>query len=103
MILLLVLVGPLIAALSSPTPGRALDPSLSPAPVEWFMTSPLTGVYEITRDRSWTGQFARVDMRHLTGVMLAWGAGMLGWIVAIALHMKSPGEGGGVARGRGVA
>jgi hypothetical protein len=103
LILLLVLVGPLIAALMSPSPGRVMDPAMSPAPVQWLMTSPLTGVYEITRDRSWTGQFARVDMRHLVGVMLVWGAGMLVWLAAMTLHMKSPGESGGVARGRGVA
>ncbi len=82
LILLLVLAGPLAAVLRRPSPSMMADPALSEPPVAWLMTSPLTGVYEITRDRSWTGQLARVDARHWTGVGLTWGAALLTWTLA---------------------
>jgi hypothetical protein len=99
LLLLLVLVGPVVAALRQPGAAAAMDPALSQPAVEWMMSSPLTGVYEITRDRSWTGLHARVDARHWAGVVLVWAVAVASWGVAGWLGRGGP----GVARGPGVA
>jgi len=98
MLVLLVVLGPVIAALSAPT--NPADPSRARPLVEWLMTSPLTGVYEITRDRSWTGQTAAIDARHWAGVVLAWAGGLLTWGAALIAGRgavkggRTPGEPG---------
>ncbi len=81
--------GPLIAVVIGPVPGRAIDPATAPVPVEWLMTSPLSGVYEITRDRSWTGQWAVVDERHWIGAALPWAVAAISWIGAVCIAKKS--------------
>jgi hypothetical protein len=99
LLLLLMLVGPVVAALMRPDAAAAADPALSRPAVEWLMTSPLTGVYEITRDRSWTGLHARVDARHWAGVVLVWACAAASWAIAGWLARGRV----GVARGPGMA
>jgi hypothetical protein len=75
-IVLMIGIGPVIAALSPRTVSSAL-----PHTASWLMTSPLTAIYEVTRDRPLTGQSAAVDVRHWTCIWLIWGAGLLVWLV----------------------
>jgi hypothetical protein len=78
LVMLLVLLGPLIAGVV-PEPA---DPATAKPRVHWLMTSPITGGYEITRDRSWTGQTAVIDERHWAGVGLSWLGGAIAWSAA---------------------
>jgi hypothetical protein len=41
----------------------------------WMMASPVTGVWELTQDRTWTGDAARVSASH-------WGALGGAWVIA---------------------
>jgi hypothetical protein len=79
LIVLLVTLGPLIAALRA---GGGVD---------WLMSSPLTGIYEVTRDRLWTGQAAAIDERHRVAVWLCWLAGAAVWGFAWVASGRSPG------------
>ena len=75
LIILLVGIGPVAFAL------RSQGPAAGPG-VDWLMTSPLTGVYEITRDRLWTGQAAAIDQRHRVALWLTWCAAAGVWATA---------------------
>ncbi len=46
----------------------------------WSMTSPVTAVFELTRDRLWTGQPARIIAPHWWGVAIVAAGAMIAWI-----------------------
>jgi hypothetical protein len=80
--------GTLGAAISGP----ALDPRVrTPARAdETLMLSPVTAVFELARDRSYTGRPAAVVTRHWVAIGVTAAAAVVAW-------------GAGVARSRGVA
>jgi hypothetical protein len=94
LIVLLVGIGPVLVALSPQISGAG--PS-----VDWLMTSPLTGIYEVTRDRPWTGQSAAIDERHRMAVWIVWLAAAGVWGVAWAAGGRD--KAGGVAKGERAA
>lgn len=47
-----------------------------------WMLSPLTGVFEITRDRTWSGDIARVAPGHLWLMLAAGVCGLPAWLMA---------------------
>lgn len=65
-----------LGALGPEAPG-----SVSPVRIGW-MFSPITGVYELTRDRSWTGMSAAVRPGHWWAISITAAAGLPGWIAA---------------------
>lgn len=56
----------------------------------WMMTSPVTGVWELTEDRTWTGDAARVTSMHWWAVGVAWMVTTLAWVGAIVRSRKIP-------------
>jgi hypothetical protein len=81
LIILLVAAGPLVLALRPQSPKPSAD---------WLMSSPLTAVYELTRDRSWTGQSAAIDQRHRVALWLLWLAAAGVWGLAWMLPTPTP-------------
>jgi hypothetical protein len=43
----------------------------------WLLPSPIGGMWDILRDRSWSGQPARIAPQHWTAAMMVLGAGVL--------------------------
>jgi hypothetical protein len=56
----------------------------------WMMTSPVTGVWELTEDRTWTGDAARVTTMHWWAVGVAWTATAIAWGCAIVRSRTLP-------------
>jgi hypothetical protein len=57
----------------------------------WWMTSPLTSGFEITRDRAWTGASAAVEAGHWRAIAAAGWAGVVGWaLFALAGLFRAP-------------
>jgi hypothetical protein len=48
------------------------------------MLSPISGVFEITRDRSWSGRPARAAPEHWAAIGLVWIVATLLWSAALA-------------------
>jgi hypothetical protein len=84
LIILLIGIGPVAFAL------RSRGPAAGPG-ADWLMSSPLTGIYEITRDRLWTGQSAAIDQRHRMAVWLTWCAAAVVWAFAWLAAGRSKG------------
>ncbi len=76
-VLALVAVGPL---LSLPFRASGRTDTSSPAFDVWGMTSPVTAVFELTRDRLWTGQPARVVAAHWWAVAIVAASAVFAWI-----------------------
>lgn len=77
MVLGMVSTGPLLS-LPFRASGRAGDSS---ATFEiWSMTSPVTAVFELTRDRLWTGQPARIVVEHWWAVGVVALSALFAWI-----------------------
>ncbi|MBK9189042.1 MAG: hypothetical protein IPM33_08810 [Phycisphaerales bacterium] len=83
-------VGPALSVLDV----RVLDRAEADACDAWMMTSPLSAVFEVTRDRPWTGATAAVGDGHRLALGVTLGAAGCVWILA---------AGFGLARGRGRA
>lgn len=47
----------------------------------WAMTSPITGVFELTRDRLWTGRSAEIVAAHWWAIAVVSAVGIVSWIV----------------------
>ncbi|MFO0833137.1 MAG: hypothetical protein U0637_14995 [Phycisphaerales bacterium] len=48
----------------------------------WMMVSPVTGVWELTEDRAWTGLAAQVTSGHWWAVGWAWTFALVCWVLA---------------------
>lgn len=59
--------------------GLAVSPGAAGDNTMWLMTSPVTSVFEVTHDRSWTGQFARVDESHWRAIGLFGAVAVVSW------------------------
>jgi hypothetical protein len=79
-IILVVTVGPLIVALN---PRIAAGPDVQ----AWLMSSPLTGVFNLTRDRSWSGMSAFVDGRQWSEILITGSLGLVTWGIAWAVQL----------------
>lgn len=69
----------------------------SPGSTLWLMASPVTGGWEVVRDRAWTGLPAKVESEKWKVIVAVGAAGGVLWVVAAAI--AGPGEsrrGGGV-------
>jgi len=78
---LLVVVGPALSVLDV----RVMDRPEADACDAWMMTSPLSAVFEITRNRPWTGATAAVGGGHRIALGVTLGAAGLAWIAAAGL------------------
>jgi len=82
LVMLVVLAGPAVAV-TTPIASRAAvgvdvaDP--------WLVSSPMTAVYELTRDRSWSGQSARIGPGHWLAVGMTGLCALFSWGVAAAV------------------
>jgi hypothetical protein len=84
LIILLIGIGPVAFAL------RSRGPAAGPG-ADWLMSSPLTGIYEITRDRLWTGHSAAIDQRHRIAIWLTWCSAAAVWAFAWLAAGRSKG------------
>ena len=62
-----------------------------------WLASPVTGVYELTRERVWLGQLVTIESDHWVGIGLVGCVGVLAWIPALARGRRNASE---VAGGR---
>lgn len=82
-IIALVASGPLIGLLVGPGTG---DPFEEPGRVSaWALTSPVTAVFEIARDRPWSGWPAEARPAHWWTTTIVGGLGLLAWAGALSV------------------
>jgi hypothetical protein len=74
-------VGPLLVGIAQAA-GAANHGNLTEGSVWPAMLSPLSGIYELTRDRFWTGSSAAVGAGHWEAVALTILVGLVAWSVA---------------------
>lgn len=91
-VLALVTAGPLIGAVVS-----KLSLSESEDVAQWSLTSPLTAVFEITRDRPWSGVSAVTRPGHWASIAALWAVGLFVWaFVPRWASSRSPVPAGGL-------
>ena len=73
-----VLVLPAVALALDPVRGLAAEPGKAFGGAGW-MVSPLTGVYDVARDRAWSGRPAQVSGEHWRAIGMVWVAAGLVW------------------------
>lgn len=83
-IVVLVAGGPLIGLLARPTPSSD-DQGLVSA---WALTSPITSVFEIARDRPWSGAAAEAKPAHWAAIVIIGGVGLLAWGAVLAIPRR---------------
>lgn len=80
-----------VAAMGAPS-----TESAAPARLGW-LASPVTGVYELTRERVWLGQLVTIESDHWVGIGLVAGVGVLAWIPALARQRRDDAGAAGAA------
>lgn len=58
---------------------------LLPVGAPWSLLGPVSGVYELVADRSWTGSAAWIGPEHWRAIGAVGGFGAAGWLVALGL------------------
>jgi hypothetical protein len=96
-VMVLVGAGPLLGVVA----GREAEARGAPDADVWLALSPVTGAWEMARDRTWTGFAARVVPAHWWAIGGVAGAGMCVWGAAWVSARRS--RRGGVAGGEGAA
>ncbi len=64
-----------------------VESSSFPVRPTWLL-SPIAGVYELTRDRTWTGLVAEVFPGHWRVIGLLWGISVALWLLAAGFRMR---------------
>jgi hypothetical protein len=86
-IIAVVALGPLIGLLAQPGSGPSLE---DPGRVSsWALTSPVTAVFEIARDRPWTGKSAEASPAHWVAIWIVGGIGLLAWAAVLAMPRRA--------------
>lgn len=86
--LTIALAGPALASsVAPPTPGDS-NP--------WLLTSPITSIFELARDRSWSGRAILTLESHWTAGWLVLAVGLMTWGLALVVQ-SSPGRAAGGA------
>jgi len=78
-----VLAAPATALLLGLGGGLAAEPGAAFGGAGW-MVSPISGVFEIARDRAWSGRPAQVDPAHWSAIGGVWVAAAVVWVWAAA-------------------
>lgn len=91
-IIALVSSGPLIGLLAGPAARAPVD---EPGRVSaWALTSPITAVFEIARDRPWSGKPAEARPAHWWATAIVGVFGLLAWVGALSVgpRRNPPGQ-----------
>ncbi len=92
--LLMALAGLVPVLLRSGVTLPAADPTQEPYRGAW-MLSPITAIYELTRDRTWTGTSAAVVRHHWDALAITGAASVPLWLAAL-LRARGLKDGGGL-------